>query len=49
MSNITIMKILSLTPSTALIVCFIEPPLAVILFISMFSTTYLNMRQLRAG
>ena len=43
MSNITIMKISTLAPSTDLTDCFIELPLAVILFISMFSTTYLNM------
>ena len=49
MSNITNIKILILVPSTALTVCFIEPLSAVIFFITMFSTTYNNMRQLRAG
>ena len=34
MSNITILKILTLVPSTALTMCFIEPLSAVILFIS---------------
>ena len=49
MSNIAIMKILTSAPSTALTDCFIEQTLAIILFISMFSATYLNMRQLRPG
>ena len=49
MSNITLLKILTLVPSTALTMCFIKPLSAVILFILMVSTTYLNMRQLRTG
>ena len=43
MSYSFIMKIRTLAPSIVLTICFIESPLAVILFITMFSTTYTSI------